>query len=132
MTPDEFITRALSIPYEEGKGDWSSADCWGVVELYYRHVLDIELSDRGVIKPGHAGMQQGFEAATYWVEVTEPKQHCLVIMRAHGYQAGHVGIYIDGHVLHSDERTGCTYEPIKDRFIRSTITCFLAHERIDN
>lgn len=127
MTPSQFVDRALSIPYREGAAEWAGADCWGLVELFYAHVLGVKLIDRANIAPGHAGMNAGFDAATDWPPVSGPVENGLVIMRAAGFKAGHVGLFIAGRVLHTSEKTGCVYQPITDRFLRSRITSFLRH-----
>ena len=124
MTPEQCIDRMLTVPYARGRGDWSGMDCWGVVELWYRHVLGVELSDRTNIAPGHDGVQKGFDAALGWRLVAAPVDHCAVVMRAHGFEAGHIGIYYNGSVLHTDEAHGCVYQPITDRVIRTKITAY--------
>lgn len=125
MTIDEFVARALVVPHVPGASGWASADCWGIVEMFYAHVLGVQITDRGSIAPGNDGMQQGVEAAQEWEEIPEPENHCLVIMRAGRLEFGHVGIFIDGFVLHSTEKTGCTYQKITDRRVEPKITAYL-------
>lgn len=125
MSPSQAIDALVHVPYAPGKGDMAGADCFGIVELYYRLVLGIEVTDRADHPAGHGGLQAGFDAAANWVSIQQPEDHCLVIMRAKVLLAGHIGIYHSGHVLHSDESHGCVFEPINGRFIRSRITGFL-------
>lgn len=126
--PSNMIDALLLCPYARGRGDLNGADCWGIVELWYLHVLGIALDDRAAHPPGHEGVQAGFEAVTHWHPIDEPENNCLVVMRAGHLKAGHVGIYLDGYLLHSDEKTGCVYQPISDRFIRSKISGYLKHQ----
>lgn len=125
MTPAEAIDRLLMVPHVPGQGSWSGADCWGIVELWYRHVLGIEVGDRGAIDPGSDGLQVGFDAKSDWQPIEVPADHCLVILRAGRLAAGHVGIFYNGSVLHSSKGHGCVYQPITDRTIRSHLTCYL-------
>lgn len=127
MTPDAMINSLLSVPYAAGQGTLAGADCWGVVELWYRHVLGIEVTDRSGFPAGNEGLQAGFDARSVWKSIDAPADHCLVILRFRHLQAGHVGIYWQGSVLHSSEGHGCVYQPISHRLIRPRITRFLEH-----
>lgn len=125
MTPNEAVLALLSVPYVRGGKSWRGADCFGIVELWYAGVLGIEVRDRADIAPGHEGVQQGFDAVCDWRLVDSPHDHCLVIMRAGRHPAGHIGVYFDGSVLHSDVAHGCVYQPISNRLIQSRITGYL-------
>lgn len=125
MAPERAIDALLMVPYRAGRGDLAGADCFGVVELYYRMVFGIEVLDRAGHAPGHAGLEEGYRAARDWMAIDAPEDHCLVLMRAGLLQAGHIGVFYNGCVVHSDEAHGCACEPITDRFLRSRITGFL-------
>lgn len=123
--PAAMIDALLQCPYAAGGGALHGADCWGIVELWYRHVLGIALDDRAAHPPGHDGLQAGFDAAAHWRAVDAPENHCLVILRAGHLRAGHVGVFFGGRVLHSSEHQGCVYQALSDRWIRSRVTRFL-------
>lgn len=125
IKPEEALLRLQRVPYACGGGAWDGSDCWGIVELWYRHVLGIELDDRGAIAPGHAGIAAGVEAMADWQWCDAPQDHCLVLMRQRRFQYGHVGIFWHGSVLHSDEHTGCVFEPLSRRHIHPRITGYL-------
>lgn len=127
IEPAAMIDRLLAVPYAAGRGDWAGADCWGVVELWYRHVLGIEVADRASLPAGNEGLQAGFDAARVWQPIGEPKDHCLVILRFRHLVAGHVGIFWKGSILHSSAGHGCVFQPITDRLIKPRITSFLEH-----
>lgn len=125
-----FIDHIQHVPHVPGEGTWLGADCWGVVELYYRHVLGIELGDRGQIEPGCAGVQEWSEARASgsidcWRELPGPVDHCLVVMRMGEMVAGHVGVFFRDRVLHSARRRGCVYQPLRDRRIACRVTSYL-------
>lgn len=123
----QFADRALLVPYCDGASDWSGADCWGIVELYYKHVLGIVLVDRSDISSGHEGVNLGFERTRAWSRIETPEKDCLVLMRAGGLKFGHVGVFSDGCVIHSSDKTGCLCQPIADRFIRLKTTAYLRY-----
>lgn len=128
MTPEEFIDKALNIPFKLGRGDWHACDCWGLVELYYAEVLEIELCDRSGHGVDHEGFQSGFFAKTRWHEVETPKNHDTVIMSAGGLEYGHIGIHWQGSVLHICDKTNCLFQPLTDRTVRGRITGFLTYQ----
>lgn len=130
IDPNRMIDTLLSVEYVPGGSDLSGADCWGVVELWYKHVLGIELDDRGSHPIGHEGTQAGFDAAKNWRTVDSPEDHDLVIMRAGRLRSGHVGVCFGGSVLHSDKSHGCVLEPLTKPMIRAKTTCYL--RRITN
>jgi cell wall-associated NlpC family hydrolase len=125
MTPERAIDLLTVVPYIAGRGDWAGADCWGLVELWYRHVVGIELADRGQREPGMGSVDDWANAATGWKRIQAPTDHCLVLIRVGDLEAGHVGIHYAGKVLHTAERHGCVLQSLSDRLIRSRITGFL-------
>lgn len=128
MTPVQFIDRALGVPFGFGRGDWFASDCWGLVELWYRELLGVDLDDRAGHGHDHAGLQAGFSAATRWQPVDDPTDHDLVVMRAGGLEAGHIGVHWQGSVLHTSQKTGCVYQGLDDRIVRSRISGFLTFQ----
>lgn len=98
-----------------------------MVELYYQHVLGVQLIDRQQIQPGNDGLKTGFDAAQRWQQVEHPDTGCLVIMRAGKLNEGHVGIFVSGGVLHSTMATGCVFQQLTDRYIRAKVTTFLRY-----
>ena len=43
MSKDDFLSRVTGIPWRNRACSFKAADCWGLVVLYYRHVLGIEI-----------------------------------------------------------------------------------------
>ncbi|CAN5718317.1 hypothetical protein BH10PSE18_BH10PSE18_08410 [soil metagenome] len=74
LTPEEFVSRAVGIPWVRWRSDWTAVDCFGVVTLYYRTVLGIELGP----VPG-TDIAQGFHASQGWSECSaEPGATCFM------------------------------------------------------
>jgi len=125
MNPKDAIDLLLAVPYVPGAGNWGGSDCWGVVELWYRHVLGVELDDRAGFPAGMKSVQAAVDTTTAWRSIEAPQDHCLVLMRAGQISYGHVGVFYDRHVLHSGEQHGCVYQPISHRAIQSMTTGYL-------
>lgn len=125
MKPQEAIPRFLSLPYVLGRGDWSGADCWGLVELWYRHVLGIGLAEREGRDSTRQSIDVWATAPAGWLPIVAPEDHCLVLMRSGRLAHGHVGIVYQGSVLHTAVTHGCVYQPISDRLIRAATTGYL-------
>ncbi len=43
MTLDEFVNRALDVPFEERGRSYDGWDCWGLIYVAYRDLYEIEL-----------------------------------------------------------------------------------------
>jgi cell wall-associated NlpC family hydrolase len=97
MTVDEFVGRAIGLPWVRWRSDWQAADCFGIVILYFRHVLGVELGEVPI-----TDVARGFAVDKRWVECGA----CAGATVWMGWQDGapkHVGVLISPtHVLHSD------------------------------
>ena len=102
MTAQEFIERMVGTPWVKWRADFDGADCFGMLILYHRHVLGIELGE-----VPHVSIDDGFRAVTGWEECTEG---ATSFMCFNGPQAVHCGILLpNGGALHcegSDEHPG--------------------------
>ena len=96
----------VGVPYVNDGRAFDGADCWGIVYLYYKHILAIEierydaaLTDTGS-NAGLAELMRG-EIPTYWQAVDVPSVGDVALMR-NGRHLSHVGIYVGAdRVLHS-------------------------------
>lgn len=109
----------IGIPYAEHGRDYTGADCWGMVFLYYRDVLntpvpsyEVEMSSRE-FRPKAISPLVMAERDANWTQTQTPKQGDVVVMR-NGMHEGHVGIYLDGGLLlHSDGEVNSGYSCIE-------------------
>lgn len=102
MTPDQFIARAMALPglpWRRWCAGWDGADCFGLVVLWHREVLGIELKpvawgdDRQADFNAHGGG---------WVSC-DPEPGATAWMAWHRGAPAHCGILaLPGLVLHSD------------------------------
>lgn len=123
--PVELIARLQSVPHIEGRGDWDGADCWGLVEIWYRERFGVVLTDRADIPPGAAGVSEGFDRASDWFQVETPGNDDLVVMRYGRLRAGHVGVFWDGAVIHTAKAHDCVQQPLRRV---SGVFCFLRYK----
>ena len=88
LTPDQFVSRAVGVPWQRWQSDWTSCDCYGLITLYFREVLGIELGDvpRTDLATGFAetaGWEEcGAEAgATAWMAWLDgAPRHCGIVL----------------------------------------------------
>lgn len=129
MIPEQLITQILGTPYAPGGSSFDGLDCFGVVEVWYRKILGIEVVDRASHPPTHGGLQRGFDSATDWQEIDAPEDHCLVLMQAGRLKHGHIGVFYRGNIIHSDRKNNaCVSQPLSDRQIKPFITGFLKYK----
>ena len=97
MTQNEFITHAVGVPWVRWRSDWQAADCFGLIVLYHREVLSIEL---GAVP--QIDIATGFNAAQGWQECgADAGATCFMAFRDGA--PTHCGILLTGdQVLHSE------------------------------
>ena len=86
-------------------------DCYGLLIVYYRLVLNIELPD---FIYDDVNEKQRLIALhrTNWIQVKEPEEHCAVLMTRRD-EPWHIGIYLVGDkILHARRDIGVVIEPI--------------------
>lgn len=99
MTPAEFASRAVGLPWLRWRSDWQACDCFGLVLLYWREVRGVDLGavPQDSIAGGFAQLRSG------WVECgPEPESTAWMSWR-HGAPL-HCGVLLSaGQLLHSQE-----------------------------
>lgn len=104
MTPQEFALRAVGIPWRKWRADWQSCDCFGLIVLWYRHVLGLELGE-----VPQTDIAAGFALAAGW-QRCDPAPGVTCWMAWRGDAPTHCGVLFSAsEVLHaegSDEHPG--------------------------
>ena len=97
MTQSEFIARSIGMPWVRWRSDWEAADCFGLIVLYFREVLGVDL---GAVP--QMDIASGFNTVEGWEECDpEDGATCWMAWR-HGSPT-HCGILVaGGMVLHSE------------------------------
>ncbi len=105
MTTQDFINKVIGKPWKNRSCTFDAMDCWGLVVLYYRHVLGIEIHH-------DAGYESETDFVTcykneveFWEKVNKPENNGIFIGYI-GSKPAHIGLIIDGNALHSRGENG--------------------------
>ena len=88
MTPDEFVSKAVGLPWVRWRADWRAMDCFGLVVMWYREVMGVDIGD-----VPQTDIASGFEQDDRW-EQCEPAPHCTAWLLWHDGSPQHVGILL--------------------------------------
>lgn len=110
------------VPYLRNGTDMRGLDCWGLVEVWHRDVLDIDLKDRQAHTSAPEGLSAGFDARSDWLPA-EPQDHAVWTARAVSdagviIHHGHCGIVWQGNAYHMHHEGGFQHAPVTDRSLR--------------
>lgn len=104
LSADDFTARAVGLPWVRWRSDWKACDCFGLVVLYFREVLGVELG-----QVPQTDIESGFLTARGWVECG-PEPWATAWMAWRDGAPTHCGVLLPGgKVLHSEgtpERPG--------------------------
>lgn len=115
MTIEEFIERAIRVPFKDKGRDWSGWDCYGSVYCAFREV-------KGIILPEYLDYLSTREYAQLktlidsvrptWEEVTNPQVMDVAVFTL-SQSPCHVALMIDArNALHAEKKLGTFIEPI--------------------
>ena len=101
MTQSEFITKVIGKPWVDRACSMDKMDCWGLVVLYYRHVMGKELQHSDNYDSMGDFVQCYDDILWQWVDGGFSDTGCMVTFY-NGDNPNHVGINIGGgKILHS-------------------------------
>ena len=104
------INDYLLIKHTPNGREFPRLDCWGLIVDLYRENLGITLDDYTDLD--HSTMSRGLQyerQAGRFEQVKEPQDYDIVAFFVRG-RLYHVGVYLDGRVLHTSERRNCRWE----------------------
>lgn len=101
MTVNEFIKKTVGVKWVDRACTFDEMDCWGLVILYYRHVLGIELKTITGYQSKKTTIQNEAipESLRNWRRCG--KCNNAVFLAYIGDIPSHVGVVIDNHALHA-------------------------------
>ncbi|HHA2290369.1 TPA: NlpC/P60 family protein [Enterobacter ludwigii] len=105
MHRDEFISRIEGAPWSNRACSFDAADCWGLVVMYYRHVLGIEVHQTADYESGRDFMTCYDADVVFW-QRSETFCDEGIFVAWVGCQPVHVGLIVDGRALHSRGENG--------------------------
>lgn len=115
MTPDEFARRMVGVPWVRWRSDFAACDCFGLVVLYWRHVLGVELGE-----VPRTDIAAGFSGVRGWSECGPEPGACGFMTWVDGSPT-HCGILLPGGMLlHSRE------DPVGGGSVRQTRLALMA------
>lgn len=105
--------RFIGIPFNDNEPSLSGANCYGLVQLFYRDHLGIVIPSLIHVHSEHSNRVWATylkEISEHWESVEEPEMFDVVAMAhdmSHPRIVQHVGIYIgEGRVLHTLNKIG--------------------------
>lgn len=109
-------------------------DCWQLARLVYRDHLGVDLpiidgvytdnSPKTIVRVSRAMAEEREK----WIQVSEPKEFDIVLMKPRGKMFFHVGIYIPrGKMLHIEDGSQVTSERIDGIVWQNRIEGFYRH-----
>ncbi|RKQ38408.1 NlpC/P60 family protein [Enterobacter sp. R1(2018)] len=105
MLKEEFLDKVIGLPWRNRACSFDAVDCWGLVILYHRNVLGIELHHSPDYESGEDFMTCFESEVVYW----QPAEHFSdgdIFIAYYGAQPVHVGLIVDGRALHSRGECG--------------------------
>lgn len=98
LTPDQFAARTVGIPWVRWRSDFDGCDCFGLIVLWFRHVLGVDL---GAVP--QTDIAEGFSQATGWIECP-PEAGATCWMAWRNGAPSHCGVLLTiDLVLHAQE-----------------------------
>ncbi len=95
----------IGVPWANRACSFAAADCWGLIILYYRHVLGVEIHQA----PGYeadSDFHTCYEGGIVcWRQQPIPDDNCMFVAYV-GSRPVHVGLIVDRQALHSRGECG--------------------------
>ncbi|WP_434712998.1 C40 family peptidase [Rhizobium sp. YTUHZ045] len=127
------MERFVGIPYVPHGRNYGGADCWGILFLYYRDVLGIQIpsytAEMAEVDFHRHEIAQliAAEREQQWTEVSTPAKGDCVLMRV-GRDESHVGVFIgNGQMLHSEGPDPSRIERVGDMRWRNRIVGYFRY-----
>lgn len=103
MRKSEFILKVIGVPWENRRYSFESMDCYGLVLLYYKYVLKIELGIPPCYTDGYS-IDKCWDIIVKsgnWYETERPSEDGILMSCHRSGLATHVGVTIgNGKVIH--------------------------------
>lgn len=106
MTQDEFIRLVNGKPWANRACAFDALDCWGLVVLYYRNVLGLELHHMPGYEADSNFVTCYEQEVTAWRSVPAPVTGCIAVFYR-GQVPAHIGVMVNPvKCLHSRGELG--------------------------
>ncbi|OWJ71368.1 hypothetical protein CDV50_10200 [Haematobacter massiliensis] len=117
----------IGIPYGTGNGEYT---CWALVRDVYLKQLQIDLPIYGEVGASEllliARTMEEAAASDGWIEVMEPQEYDVILMRAPrgNGRVVHVGVVAGGGCLHVEQSTATCLVPLQHFSVAGRIKGF--------
>ncbi|EMO7792512.1 C40 family peptidase [Citrobacter freundii] len=101
----DFISKVIGVPWANRACSFERVDCWGLVVLYYRHVLGIELHQTPDYEAGADFFTCYQGDVVFWRHADKPVEGGIFV-GYRGAQPAHVGLVLNRQALHSRGENG--------------------------
>ena len=80
-----MITNYIGVPYKDKGRDLKGCDCFGLVKLYYKNELSINIPEVAITADNPRRIFANFlnEISTNWKEIQTPEKGCVIAMALH-------------------------------------------------
>ena len=129
LKPDDFAR----LPYTDEGRSREGVDCYGLVWLWYRDVLGVDIPIYNDVPPSDRGKVREMmeRQRAEWIVVDDPREHDVCMMRGLDPRfkgPGHIGIVMPKRrVMHMTARFGVTVPRLSDPEIKTRIIEFGRH-----
>lgn len=131
MTIDEFIVKALKVPFIEKGRDFSGWDCWGCVRCAFKEIYGKELPvylDYDSTTEYEQLKKLIVSGQKKWKKVDKPQTGDVAVFNISGMPT-HTAFVVDGKMaLHADKRIGTFIESLKSPIWAKRIEGFYRYE----
>lgn len=121
------MEKYIGIPYVDKGRTFKGCDCFGLVKLFYRNELNIDVPDVAITadKPRRIFANFLNEISKNWVEIDKPEKGCVIAMTAneqHPNLVTHFALVIDDkQVIHTLNKIGSHLVRLDDDKIKPFI-----------
>lgn len=105
MHKSDFVNVMEGRPWRDRACSFNAVDCWGLVVMYYRHVLGIEIHQTPDYEAGSDFLTCFAGDVVFWQRAAKSADGCIFIAY-YGDKPKHVGLVVDGQAFHSRGESG--------------------------
>ncbi|MFS7382866.1 NlpC/P60 family protein [Rahnella inusitata] len=105
MLNQEFIDVMDGKPWKNRSCGFDACDCWGLIALYYRHVLGVNIHHADDYECGREFLTCYQGEIVFWRQSAAPSDACMFVAYE-GQHPKHVGLILGGQAFHSRGESG--------------------------
>ncbi|WP_447868629.1 NlpC/P60 family protein [Rahnella aceris] len=105
MLNQEFIDVMDGKPWKNRTCSFDACDCWGLIALYYRYVLGVNIHHTDDYECDREFLTCYQGEIVFWRQSAAPSDACMFVAYE-GQQPKHVGLILGGQAFHSRGESG--------------------------